>query len=210
MVSRVEVSSYSMKGPAEAGKFTWSMAMNRLMQMCLDPNAGGGNPNPEVKKEEQKTEVKEFSQADVDRRVTEALKTREAKLKEEQDAALLKARDEAEKAKLLEAKKFEDLYQKSEAEKRQIELRLKTRETLEELKLGPVAKVFEMDLGTLEGRTSAAKELKGLIDKAVEERVAEKLSAAGGGGHGGSLLSSGSGVRHAAAGARVPRVRSPS
>lgn len=119
-----------------------------------DPNKAGGDKGGE----------KTFTQQELDRRVSDAIAKREAALKQE-----------AEEAKLKEKQQFEQLYTKAEADRKALDLRVKTREVLEEKKLGALSPIFEQDLGTIEGRKAAAEKLGTLIEARVNELVNERL-----------------------------------
>jgi hypothetical protein len=116
-----------------------------------------------------------YTQADVDRRVTEALQKREQKLREELDSRQKADREKAEREKAEAEGKFKELYERAEREKAAVELRIQTRDALAEKGLAELAPVFEADLSSLDARLKIAEDLKKRIDKIVEAQVLKRL-----------------------------------
>jgi hypothetical protein len=107
-----------------------------------------------------------FTQADVDRMVSQAIKTREQKLQEKHDQDKLAAEG-----------KYRELYEKEQREKAALELRVQTRDALAEKGLGELAPFFEADASTLDGRLKAAEGLKARIDALVQQEVLKRLES---------------------------------
>ena len=127
---------------------------------------GQGKP-PETDKKETETKVPAagaYTQADVDRMVSQAIKTREQKLKEQHEQEKMTAEG-----------KFKELYEKEVREKSALAIRVQTREALEEKGLGEFATFFEGDTSTLEGRVKTAEGFKAKFDAAVKAEVLKRL-----------------------------------
>lgn len=109
-------------------------------------------------------EEKLFTQADLDRAAAKAAKTREANL-----------RQEFERAKLSESERLMAELEQERRERSTLQLKVETREALGKAGLGDMAGVFDLDLGTLDGRLSAAKAISKKVEALVEERIKERL-----------------------------------
>lgn len=106
-----------------------------------------------------------YTQSDVDRAISQALATREKKLKEE-----------AEQQRLKEKEEYQQLYE-TEAQKRAaLELRSSTQEALVEKGLTELGGIFDADMSTIEGRVKVVEDLKGRLDKLVEAEVTKRLN----------------------------------
>lgn len=167
-------------------KHPWWMG---LLLLAPDDGAGGGgsaddgdktgegqddrksNDDGDGKPGEKGGKPPVYTQEELDRRVTEAIKTRERKLDEERRLE----REKAEAEKAAAEGKFKELYEKAEREKAAAILRLQTREALSEKGLDAFAGIFEADVSTLDGRVAAAEDLKKHFDKAVEIEVLKRL-----------------------------------
>jgi len=116
--------------------------------------------------------TKTFTQADVDRRVTEAIKTNEekvaARVKAEYDQRLA---DEKLKAEGKYDELIAQIQQREESEK----LTRRTYGFLKEKGLTHVADVFDHDTSTFEGRQKVAEFIDAQIKAGIEAGVAEKL-----------------------------------
>jgi len=128
-------------------------------------------------------EEKTFTESEVDRIVSKAIKTREENLLAENQANVEKLQAEAEEKRLTEAGKHQELAENYKGELEAMkaaqaaaELKASTAEMLTEKKLPDLAKVFEMDLSTVEGRATAADFLSEQIEASVETRIRERLA----------------------------------
>jgi hypothetical protein len=149
-----------------------------------DPKGGNGETPgqaPGTEPEKKAADQPMFTQAEIDRRVNEAVKTREAKLRQQMEEQKLKDQNE-----------FKALYEKAEAEKNRLMLRSDTARLASELAMPELVDVLDADLATIDGRKGAAEQLKKLVDARVEAEVARRLTTnpaptKGSGGGGGSL-----------------------
>lgn len=110
---------------------------------------------------------KTYTQAELDRAVTAAIKAREKHVVAEQQ------RKHAE-----ETQNYKTLYETAQAEKDALALRADTRDMLHEQGLGELAQVFDADLGTLDGRKAATKAITKMIAARVDAAIKERLKSA--------------------------------
>lgn len=122
--------------------------------------------------------------AELDRRVTSAMKKAEAKATERETAAREKAEKKAREAKLLEDGQLQEAFDESKVEQQRAEAKVKEYEKRDEVnklldhkevtdpELRSMLMDQNCDLETLDARVDA---LNVMIDRLVEQRVGEKL-----------------------------------
>ena len=137
---------------------------------------------PKGKTGEKTFSEKEF-QAEVDRRVTSALRKREAELEDEREQAVEAERQRFEEEKLKEQGDWQKLHEQTQAEldalkaeKARAEFERKTREALKEAELPELSDVVLKKLDTVKGVVAAAKEIKDIISKRVESDIVARLN----------------------------------
>jgi len=107
-----------------------------------------------------------YTQADLDRAISKALETREAKLRAEMETRQLE-----------EAGKHKQLYEALKAEQAAANLRAGTLDVLNRHGLGGLADAFNGDLSTVDGRAALAEAVKANIAPLVEAEVARRLGS---------------------------------
>lgn len=128
-------------------------------------------------------------QSEIDRRVSEAVKTAEARVRKELAEKERQEREEAERRKLEEDKKFEELLKKEQAEKNRLLVERERSKALAEAGLTSLDPVFSLDLNTPEGISEGVPKLAEAIKAHVEEEIKKRMtpdpSPPGGKGSGG-------------------------
>jgi hypothetical protein len=141
---------------------------------------------------------KTYSQADLDRAISQAIKTREENLRKEQEEAARKAEQE----KLIAEQKYKELFERQKAEADRLRLSTETAKELASRGLGHFGDLFEADLSTMDGRKKAIEIIDKTLKDELERRINEKLKT--GTGAKGSPDPGGGSISYEAAGQMTP------
>ena len=146
-----------------------------------DPTAGTGDP---TKPGEKPTEPddKTYSKSELDK-IVDSVKVRtRAEMQAETDKAIADAEQEAEKQRLAEQGKHQELAETVQAENevlkaemRQKQFKEDSRAVLDEHGLGEFQEVLLEDVSTVEGVKARGDKLKAIVDAHVESLVNERL-----------------------------------
>jgi hypothetical protein len=136
--------------------------------------------------EELTPEMEKRLQSMADRMVTKALETQRKKLEKDTEARIESERKKLTEKQLAEQGKYQELAEQREAELAAIradlaakELTAQTVQVLADRGVPGLAKVFDADLNSIEGRIEAADLIKQIVDEAVESRVNDRLKTPG-------------------------------
>jgi len=121
-------------------------------------------PEPDGTTEQNSEQEPRFTQADLDRAISKAIETREARLK-----------SKFEEDRLREQQQFQELAERRERELQALKTGLETRTKLQELGVPELGDIFELDLGNVEGRVAAAERIAGIIKAKAEDAVKSRL-----------------------------------
>ena len=131
-------------------------------------------------------EIEKLVQSLSDRAVTKALETQRKRLERETEERLLAEKKAHEEARLAEQGKYKELAEAREAELSAMraeaaakELKAKTVSILADRNLHELQPIFDADLSTIEGRTTAIEAMQKAVEDAVEARVNERLRTPG-------------------------------
>ena len=149
-----------------------------------EPKPGENEPGGVKGTDKEEGDAKQFSQADMDRTVQKALATFEKNQEGKHQEALKEAKSKAEETRLAEQGKFKELAEQKEAELQAIkasraaqELRAGTIVALNDKGLGTLAKAFDGDFDTLDGRKAMVDAVAASVAETVEAQVKEKLGS---------------------------------
>lgn len=143
-----------------------------------EPNKG--EPKPEEILKDKRV------QAEIDRRVTQALKKASEDAKKQQEEAIREAERRAEEKKLLEDGKTKELYEAEKTRREELEERIRQQERTENLNklldkkqvLNPkMRQVFHAVSGDLTTVDSLIDDANSVIEEIIEQRVNERLKS---------------------------------
>jgi hypothetical protein len=123
-----------------------------------------------------------FSQSEVDQIVTKALRTREENLTSELEERFASERRGADEERLAETGQWRELSERHQtelerlrAENQERALTGETASMLAEKGLSSLARVFDLDFASIEGRSAAAELMAAVVADGVEARVGQRL-----------------------------------
>lgn len=125
-------------------------------------------------------------QAEIDRRVTDAIKKTEARKQKDVEKALEDARVKAEEAKLLEDGKTQELYELEKQKREELEAKVQERERLDKVSelldhrevFNPVMRdIFQGYNGSLTDLSDRIDAVDAVMQEEVEKRVTERLGS---------------------------------